>query len=502
MSETSANPGLPTSQPSARRFRIFISYASEDQQIAEAIRKCLTLALGDVFAEINIDKWFLQPGIDFKKQIRSKLEITDVLIIVYTGTEKPSHGYTGWEVGFFDHVMQTSPGRAKVAFFLEKPPAITTEDQGISMALDMGPDKLSASAPDFEKGISVLPEDPLCMLITDWQQRIDDITKALGFGVFPRRPEQDPVSCVKAMKIGIFQYLKTTVDIELKPQKQFTIRATGATLGRSNPDLPGEAEISIPKGSAGSMAVFGLPDANTTWEKFLQSTSGNLHHDSWREAIASVIMSSFPDHINVDNSQIIVSSDDSKTYRVILTTAKRFYNDDHEFNIYFVEALARPDYGDASTTLLLKGLELVCRFRSMFLEDESPFSAGTIEIRSAADIPSVAATLLKELTLLRKDSRDAGLDDPGKWRRFVSLDDLQRMATEYRPREEQIRVIIDRIAMAKGQVDLMVPLQRELSNTLSELEEKVRPLNTLLLKQMTRKLEELVPDSTQLSVAS
>jgi hypothetical protein len=501
MSETSVNLGSSISQPTARRFRIFISYASEDYQIAEAMRKCLTLALGDVFAEINIDKWFLQPGIDFKKQIRSKLEITDVLIVVYTGTEKPSHGYTGWEVGYFDRVMLTSPGRVKVAFFLEKPPAIAAEDQGISMALDIGRDKLLASAEEFEAAISVRPEDPMCMLLAGWQRGIDSISTSLGFGVIPRRPEQDPVNCVKAMKIGIFQYLKTTVDITLKPQKQFTIRATGAALQRSDSDLPGEAQI-IPVGSGSPMAIFGLPDANATWEKFLQSVSGSRYHDSWREAIASVVMSSFPDHINVDNSQIIVSSDEAKAYRVILTTATKYYDDTREFSIYFVEALQRAEYGDVSTTQLLKGLELVCRFRFMFLEDASQFSGGNILVMAPDHVPEVVSRLLKEINLLRKDSRDAGLDEPAVWRPFVSYDDLLKMAAEYRPRELQIRAIIGRIAQAKGQADMIVPLQQELSNTLRELQEKVLPLNTLLLKQMIRKLDDLISGDTQLAVAS
>jgi hypothetical protein len=341
----------------------------------------------------------------------------------------------------------------------------------------------------------------MCVLLAEWQRRIDDISTAVGLGVIPRRPEQDPVDCVKAMKIGIFQYLKTTVDIVLKPQKQFTIRATGAALQRSDSDLPGEAQI-IPGGSGSPMAIFGLADANTTWEKFLQSISGNRYHDSWREAIASVVMSSFPEHIDVDNSQIIVSSDEAKTYRVILTTATKYYDDNREFNIYFVEALQRAEYGDASTTLLLKGLELVCRFRFMFLEDASQFSSGNILVMPPERVPEIVSRLLKEINLLRKDSRDAGLDEPAVWRHFVSYDDLLKMAAEYRPRELQIRGIIGRIVQAKGQVDTIVPLQRELSNTLRELQEKVRPLNTLLLKQMIRKLDELIPGETQLAVAS
>jgi hypothetical protein len=498
----SGSPVTPE-PPTARRFRIFISYASEDYQIAEAISKCLTLALGDVFAEINIDKRFLQPGIDFRKQIQSKLEITDVLIIAYTGmTDKESHGFTGWEVGYFDHVMKTATDRprTKVALYLEHPPAVTAEEQGV--ILDIGRDKLRLGAKEFEEGISVHLDDPMCELLEKWQQCIDDITKALGFGVFERRPEQDPVSCVKMMKIDIFQYLKKTIDTTLKPQKQITIRATGAALEQSDGDLPGEAEI-IPVGSGGSMGIFGLLDANTTWERFLQSTSGSRYHDSWRDAIAGVILSSFPDHINVDNSQIIVSSDDAKAYRVILTTATKYYDDNREFNVYFVEALQRSEYGDVSTTLLLKGLELVCRFRFMFLEDASQFSGGNILVMSPERITEVVGRLLKELNLLRKDSRDAGLDDPTVWRSFVSWEDLKSMAEGYRPREQEIRKIISRIAQTKGQPDLIVPLQQELSNALNELQEKLRPLNTLLLRQMACKLNELVPESgTQLVKAS
>jgi hypothetical protein len=495
MNVASGDVVMAGGKPTARRFRVFISYASEDYQIAEAIRKCLTLALGDVFAEINIDKKLLEPGIPFKKQIQLKLEDTNVFIIAYTGAEKQSHGYTGWEVGYFDRVMETLPNRVKVALYLETPPAISAEDQGVSLALDIGRDKLRLSAEQFEAGISVHPEDPMCRLLAKWQQDVDDITKELGYGTLPKRPEQDPISCVKNMKIDIFRYLKTTIDITLKPQKQFIIRATGRALLQSDTSLPGEAEI-LPVGSGGSMGIFGLPDLKTTWEEFLQSTSASRYRDSWREAITSVIMSSFPDHINVDNSQIIVSSDDTKAYRVILTTATKYYDDNREFNVYFVEALQRSEYGDTSTTLLLKGLELVCRFRFMFLEDASQFSGGNILVMAPDRVPEIVSRLLKELNLLRKDSRDAGLDEPAVWRQFVSWDDLQRMAVEYRPREEQIRAIANRISHVKGHVDLIVPLQRELSNTLSELQEKVRPLNTLLLKQMTRKLHDLVPDSS------
>src|ERR1051326_8653685 len=96
----SINAGFPI-------FRVFISYASEDRAIADAVARCFRTALPPYFAEINVDKEFLEPGSAFQTQIENQLQKTNVFVLIYTGTYKPSHGYTGWEVGFFDHIMRT-----------------------------------------------------------------------------------------------------------------------------------------------------------------------------------------------------------------------------------------------------------------------------------------------------------------------------------------------------------------------------------------------------------
>lgn len=482
-------PGLSAPAPAGPRiFQVFVSYASEDFSIAEAIGKCLKVALGDVFAEINLDKWFLQPGSEFKKQIEQRLEKTDVLIIVYTGVGKPSHGYTGWEVGYFDRVMKTAPGRKKVAMFLDKPPAISADEQGIP--LNIGQQALQLTHTDFEAGLKVETEDPLCKMIESFQDEVAEITKAAGFPKREMKPEQDPVACVKNLRLEIFRYLKTTVDITLKPQKQITIKAKGAALEKCDNDLPPDAEL-MPVGSGGTMSIFGLPDVPTTWEKFLLSTASSKYRDSWRDAITSVVMSSFPDKINVDNSQVVVSTDETKAYRIILTTATRYYDDSREFNLYFVEALRRSDYGDQATTQLLKGLELVCRFRFLFLEDDSEFCYRSVLMTPPDRIPEVTRELQKELNLLRKDSRDAGLELPNVWRKFISWEHLEQMAAAYAPREKKIRSVISRVLEAKGQTDVMGSLRQELADVLKDLEDAIRPGNTLLLQEMAGKLQEM-----------
>jgi len=477
---------VPQNEP--RLFRVFISYASEDAPIAVAIDKCLTRALGDFFAEIYRDKGFLQPGDKFKPEIEAKLEKSDVLVIVYTGATKASHGYTGWEVGYFDRLMKTDPNKKKVPMYLAGLPATASEEQGVS--LNITPEKLQLTPPDFESSLTVEPEDPFCKKIEKWQDEVAERIKEARFPKHDLKPEQNPADCVKDLQLEIFRYLKTTIDITLKPQKQITIKAKGSSLHRADNDLPPDAEL-VPVGSGGSMGIFGLPDTSMTWEKFSQDTRANKYHDSWRDAITTVVMSSFPNKIDVDNSQVIVSNDDTRAYRIILTTATRYYNDNREFNLYFVEALRRTEYGDRETTLLLKGLELVCRFRFLFLEEDSEFSYRNMQLIAPDQMTEMASRLQKELNLLHKDSGDAGLQQPKVWSRFVTWEHIERMATNYRPREIHIRDTISQILNAKGQADAILPLRQQLADFLKDLADTTKPENTLLLHEMAAKLQEI-----------
>jgi hypothetical protein len=52
---------------------------------------------------------------------------------------------------------------------------------------------------------------------------------------------------------------------------------------------------------------------------------------------------------------LILSTDESKVYRIVLAAATRRWNDSQEFNLYFVETYQDEDFGDKATTLILKG---------------------------------------------------------------------------------------------------------------------------------------------------
>jgi hypothetical protein len=349
---------------------------------------------------------------------------------------------------------------------------------------------------EFEAGLSVTENEALCKEIESWQEEVARNIENAGFGKQHRRAEQEAAQCVRNLRLAIFQYLKCTVENVVKPQKQITIRVKGSALDQASESLPPEAELR-PFGKGGSMSIFGLSDETITWGEFLNLTASQTFGDSWKNAITTVVLSSFPDRVDVDNSQVILAIDGKTGYRVILTTATKYYNDFREYNVYFVEMLQRADYGDQDTTCLLKGLQLVCRFRSMFLEPDSDFLGQNILLTNIHGLPDLSNRMLKELNLLHRDAQEAGLDKPGMWAKYVNFDHIKTIAEAYRPCDIKLREIIPKITSARGQSALLESYRKEMSEVLTSMETVVRPENGLLLKEMAAELNRIVEHQDQ-----
>jgi hypothetical protein len=78
---------------------IFLSYASEDQQFADAIAAALN---GAFKASVNLTIMSRNPlGVNYRDLIDDGLDKADILLVVATGHQKLSHSFTGYEVGYF-----------------------------------------------------------------------------------------------------------------------------------------------------------------------------------------------------------------------------------------------------------------------------------------------------------------------------------------------------------------------------------------------------------------
>ena len=103
---------MPFSENDA--LKVFISYASEDQSTADVLKLTLKAAFNENI-EITMMSEFVT-GLNWRGIIQKSISGTDVMIVVATGRLKPSHSFTGAEVGAFGQSIFTQPMMARWPF--------------------------------------------------------------------------------------------------------------------------------------------------------------------------------------------------------------------------------------------------------------------------------------------------------------------------------------------------------------------------------------------------
>lgn len=484
-----AAPDQAAINPQPQILHAFISYARDDERIAVAVFDAIRVALG-AYAVVFIDN-ALRFGLSFQDEIKAQLDKTDLLVVIYSATLKPVFSFAGMELGYFMGLMKHDATarrpRRIVPIYLEAPTDVIAGNEGIDIGISRA--TLAMSLDEFAASLNVNDEHPMVRFLAEFQEIVEEMRKDSGLPKVTKRPEeQDLRGLVRNMQLSIFSHLKTTPESTLKPQKQITVRTNDFLPQSGRVELPADASM-IPVGTGNPMSLFGLPNQEIPWKDFTAFAKSSKFGDTWIDAITSVLASSMQGQMDVDNSQVIVSNDGTHLFRVILTTGTRYFNGTREFNLYFVEYLSRKDFGDKDTTLLLKGLELCCRFRFLFLEKASEFSHMNIRIVSMSTFSEIVRNLERELNLFRRDSLEAGLDRPTAFAEFVDWQMLQKMADEWRPLESKIREVCAQIREAKENSHALPGLRDTLAGTLEKLETAIQPLNTELICRLTEGLK-------------
>src|SRR4051812_30256530 len=83
------------------RLHVFISYSSEDRDLATKIGEELRRAFNPAILRLTIDVEFAL-GSNWRDRLKADLDEADILLVVATGKQKVSHSFTGFEVGYFD----------------------------------------------------------------------------------------------------------------------------------------------------------------------------------------------------------------------------------------------------------------------------------------------------------------------------------------------------------------------------------------------------------------
>jgi hypothetical protein len=434
-----ATPEVPAPDPEAfRPAGVFISYASEDHDIAQAIYQSLQ-ALGETVydrVKIFLDSKSIDGGDEIRADIKAGLRKSDFLLVLYTGMFKRSHGYTGWEVGFFEGLIEderAKSGDSKrriIYLYSGEPPAIGDGILGISLNIDTS--DLEGTCADYTKRSVQTIDNP------DTLARVfDDIAKRGESRLPPplcndqdglerkraKRRQLVAAEIIPALKGKLFDAMSMRVTRHSLEQRliEFDLPKPASDQGYSA--LPDDAKLT-PR--AGALDIFGISQQNDvlTWNEFRTQVRSrdSLGGSSVLLAIEQAVMSAVSPSIRLDNDQILQSSND-QIFRVLVTKQLDYYNGRKVVHVYFIQRLQDSELGDNDTSKILGFINVAAKYRFIFIESDSTLSVESFIFEpDAGKVQTKVRELIRELLLIEEESRNLKLDQVAAIRTYFGAD--------------------------------------------------------------------------------
>jgi hypothetical protein len=398
----------------ANRPTIFLSYVSEDQPFADAIADTLTNAFGRA---INIKYMSNFPlGTNWRTLIDQELDSSDILLIVATGHEKLSHSFTGYEVGFFRKSQQTrkyigeqdkrGTERLIIPFALYADiPAPVSEIEGVAIteadsfffALDTG-GKIEGKKND--------PFFDLLGRIDKILEELDPSNRSAAQNQTALQNYQNEARSFYQALIKLMPLLRLRTD---SPKTLLKVRLP-ADFSSKDVEIDNRVLLSCSGPTAGIFQQEQF-DKEVPWEDFSKRIGPDDIAQNWRDALHSLTIAAIEGKFT-DSDQLVFSHDETRLFRLFVSKSITFVDRTRELDIYILETLYAEDAGDPETTFLGKAIAIALRYRSLFLESDSPYGP-TIRFWRKDQWKPKINQLLRELRLLTVQSHEAGLNQPG-----------------------------------------------------------------------------------------
>jgi hypothetical protein len=405
---------------------VFISYASEDHDIAQAIYQSLQ-ALGECIYDrikIFLDSKSIAGGDEIRADIKAGLKKSDFLVVLYTGLFKRSHGYTGWEVGFFEGLIEdekTKSGqttRKIIYLYSGEPPTIGEGILGVS--ININTTDLGGSRADYMQKSIQTPDNPDTLART-----LDDIAKRAESRLPPplsqdgdelerkraRRRKQIAEDIIPTLKGKLFDSMSMRITRRSIEQRLIEFELPKAASDQLPANIPDDAKLT-PHERA--LDIFGIPQQNDSmsWSEFRNQVRSRdvLGGSSILLAIEQAVISAISPAISLDNDQILKSSND-QIFRVIVTRQLDYYNGRKVIQVYFIQKLQGRELGNNDTSMILGFITVAAKYRFIFIERDSQLSVESFLLEpDHTKIQNKVRQLIRELLLIEEEARNLNLD--------------------------------------------------------------------------------------------
>jgi hypothetical protein len=201
--------------------------------------------------------------------------------------------------------------------------------------------------------------------------------------------------------------LQKRVSLENFPERKIVVR-TGPNPGRNHALSDATVEF------FGQFDSFGFQAPQATpipWSQFADNIDQQQVVRSWTDTIQMLVSAAIRGDFR-DNRQTVTSQEKDRAFRMFVARSIIYYSGVREFHIYIVE-IRYKDFGDPTTTMLLKAISVGLQYRFMFLEGKiSEFSPDNFNATMQEDLRGKIAEMILQLDYLLWYSRDAGLRKP------------------------------------------------------------------------------------------
>jgi hypothetical protein len=364
----------------------------------------------------------LKIGSQWRTELEAALREADILLIIATGRSKPSHSYTGYEVGFFTASMDTNkymkhfPSQERLIIpigVLTKIPEALADIQGLNLTNELTPflleDETLKNKEQFLTSIATQPtKNPFSSLFKRLQSVVES-RRRYDESVLDEVRARIAESATDLYKI-FFEDFQNRVFTQRFPERKIIVRYPDAPIERLG-DLPPETTLEF---IGGTFEIFNInppPDKPISWQKFINQMPLDDTSKEWTDIIKSLVISAKQGDLD-ENRRLLASSDRRRFFRLFISRSIIYYSKRTEVHIDVVEVKQR-DYGTPKTTMLLKAIQVGLIYRTLFLEGaSSEFSPQTIRVTMPEDLPNAVRKLLQELDYVLWLSTDAGLRKP------------------------------------------------------------------------------------------
>jgi TIR domain/CobQ/CobB/MinD/ParA nucleotide binding domain len=415
---SNASPARIEAVREAATTGIFISFAAEDRDVAEAVAESLH-RLGDaidgrikVFLDSNVPL-----GGDFQQAIQTSLAQSDFLIVIDAGGLKDGFSYVGFETGVFSALMANDASRRIVCLYSGKQPAIAGNFQGINIA----DGDLSGSREEYVQrpegtnsltrfflDIAEYAEIQLPPTLRD-NRGVEERIMVVNRHIIPdlRRRLFDSLSARPKLSTR----LGATVEFDLPaPARK-----------RSLFSIPDDARLALDRRA---FEIFRLLDdeGTITWRELRERSSRK--ESSILLAIEQIVISAVSSSSSFNNSQIVRSAE-GEIYRAVATRRMDYYNGRKVVDVYFAQQAVTRSYGNSRIPILLQFVNQVARTTVIF-ERDSPFSVEAFMfVQDPAALQEKVGELLREMRSLLEASSAAGLNELSSARIYLGDESVE-----------------------------------------------------------------------------